>query len=528
MSHLENISNCFYSFCKKNEIDLLESVKKNKRLLNFYNYFDVDEEIHSMYKSYLNKNLNVNPLLLDELKNIQSIFYSAGVRMILLKGFILADELFQDIYSRHSHDIDLYIHPDDMKLACKLLGDIGYLLELEGVKVTESSVDRDPFLAYGNHHMEPLVKEFSNGQRICIELHRCPYHKVRFDFGESDYSTINPDELFARAEIHTLNDLEIMKLDVNDFLINLLQHFTTHYFNDFREYIWYKKGNPAINIGLLHELTLYILIKQDVIDYNKVYRRAFDWGILDDVNFALHCVEDVFNEIVYIPIEYSFENVISENADFARRMMKDFASINTNKLVHGEIDQEFLDLLKSNSEHTVALNVPHVPGSLSVEYNIINYLRGEDFLTYPCTLEISWDEEYLLIRLLKLDLERIVNTKKRHGFLEQEGFCILFFFQEPNDHFLESIYVNVENDKVQVIDYQKSSCLGENVFIPELCVAKIIKEKSNDKLDIQLNWKFLNIVPKKGIKLSFRIFEANAFATYEFMTMDRGDVIELS
>ncbi|MFS0614215.1 nucleotidyltransferase family protein [Lederbergia ruris] len=528
MSHLKNIGNCFYNYCKDNEIDLTGIVKEDKRLLNFFNHIAMDEEIRTMSKRYLCKNLYVNTFLLDELRSIQDIFNSAGVRMILLKGFILGDELFQDIYRRHSNDIDLYIHPDDMKLACKLLGDEGYLLELEEVKVTESSVDRDPFLAYGNHHMEPLVKEISNGQRICIEIHRCPYHKVRFDFGENDYSTINPDELFARGEIHNLNGLEIMKLDVNDFLINLLQHFTTHFFNDLREYIWYKKINPAIDIGLLHELTLYMLIKQDVIDYNKVYRRAFEWGILDDINFALHCVRGIFGESVYISKEHSLESVISDNADFARRMMKDFASIDTHKLVCGEIDQEVLDLLRNNSKHILTVNAPQAPQRLSVEYNIINYLRSQDFQPFPCTLELSWDEEYLFIRLLKLDFDRIVHTKKRQGFLEQEGFCILFFFQEPNVHFIESIYVNVENNMERVLDYQQSSYLGKNVFIPEYCVAKAIREKNNDRLDIKLNWKFLNIVPKKGMKIAFRIFEANAFATYEFMTMDRGDIIELS
>ena len=528
MNRLEKIGYCFSDYCKSNGLDIAEILKQNNRLLKFYEFLDTDEEIKSRSAEYLTKVKIENTFLYAELKKIQNTFNSVGIRMMLLKGLILGDEFFHNIFSRRCGDIDLYIHPNDMRLACRLLGNRGYKLELAGVKVTDASIDDDPFLAYGNHHMEPVIKEYPDGMSVCVEIHRCPYHKVRFDFGESDFSSINPNELFNRAEIHNLNGLELLKLEANDYLINLLQHFTTHFFNDFREYIWYGKGKPEIDIGLLHELALYILIKSEIIDFDQVYNRAFKWGILDDIYFALHCVDGVFGKIVHIPRQNEMKSSVSENADFARRMMKDFSSIDIKKLVYGDLDREVLELLKRNSKHGAVLNVPHMPQNLIADYNVINYLRNHDFRSFPCTLEASWDDEFLYIQILKLDFRRILDTKKREGFTEQEGFCILFFLQEPHVHFIKSVFVNIENDRVQVLDYQRSSCYGRNVFIPELCSAKTRREEKNDQLAIRLNWGFLHINPGKGMRIGFRIFEANAFATYEFMTVDRGDMIELS
>jgi hypothetical protein len=67
-----------------------------------------------------------NTLLLNELEKILSILTECGVKVMLLKGGALVQKVYPDISLRPMTDIDLMVHPNNLRIATRTLKKSGY------------------------------------------------------------------------------------------------------------------------------------------------------------------------------------------------------------------------------------------------------------------------------------------------------------------------------------------------------------------------------------------------------------------
>ena len=115
-----------------------------------YLQYQYVEDVHNV-KFLLNK---ANVILLqNELIKIAKEFNGHGIEYIAFKGAILANRLYDNIFTRFFSDIDVFVFPKHFDNALNLLYKNGYVL-------------RYPNVLSGTHHAA-LKKD-----KIVLELHR--------------------------------------------------------------------------------------------------------------------------------------------------------------------------------------------------------------------------------------------------------------------------------------------------------------------------------------------------------------------
>lgn len=82
-------------------------------------------------KTFYRENLVRNLMLLRELHRLLDLFSAGSVRVLPVKGPVLAVQAYGDPAARTFHDLDLLIAPDDLSAACRLLAGAGYVPEIE-------------------------------------------------------------------------------------------------------------------------------------------------------------------------------------------------------------------------------------------------------------------------------------------------------------------------------------------------------------------------------------------------------------
>lgn len=80
------------------------------------------QKLHALY----HQTVRLNLIRTHELKEILRQLTSTDIRVVLLKGIALVQELYQDVGLRSMGDIDLWVLPPDFKEFCEILISSGY------------------------------------------------------------------------------------------------------------------------------------------------------------------------------------------------------------------------------------------------------------------------------------------------------------------------------------------------------------------------------------------------------------------
>ena len=120
---------------------------------------------------------------LRALAEVNDVFARAGIRLLSMKGPLLAMELYGDPGMRTSRDLDLMVSPADLRRAGALLTELGYRQE-------EHLYAATPLRHWYYGQVEHEKHEVYNRGDICLELH-----------WQHDYQTEQSfDELWERRE----------------------------------------------------------------------------------------------------------------------------------------------------------------------------------------------------------------------------------------------------------------------------------------------------------------------------------------
>ncbi|MDM5285506.1 nucleotidyltransferase domain-containing protein [Peribacillus frigoritolerans] len=163
--------------------------------------------IQTLYKDF-KKNTFQMLLLSGEMEQVSELFTENHVRLLFLKGPVIAADIYGDISLRTSKDLDILISITDLKRAEELLLSIGYEKEVVPNVLNEWK--------WRYHH----VIYFHPQKKIQLELHwrlqSLPMKVPKFY------------ELWERKRVSTLTSYPVYFLGKEDLLLYLISHGARH------------------------------------------------------------------------------------------------------------------------------------------------------------------------------------------------------------------------------------------------------------------------------------------------------------
>lgn len=144
-----------------------------------------------------------------EMEQISRLFLENGVRMLVLKGPVLALDLYGDVSLRTSVDIDILVSLSDLDKVHRLLVDSGY------VKYDFFSTVLNDW-KWRIHHLDYTHRQTNISVEVHWRMHPGPGKEPSFD------------ELWERRRTSSLTNYPIYHLDREDLFLFLVTHGARH------------------------------------------------------------------------------------------------------------------------------------------------------------------------------------------------------------------------------------------------------------------------------------------------------------
>lgn len=163
----------------------------------------IKESLHVEYHKNTMKMLHLS----REMSHICEAFTSSGVRNLLLKGPILATQLYGDLAHRTSKDLDILVAEDEVEKAGEILVQLGYVLQDEYVLGNWKKK---------SHHLS--YEHAKHGTQIEIHWRLNPHYSKSYSF----------DKLWERKNDVSLSNHTFHYLGNEDLLYYLTDHGARH------------------------------------------------------------------------------------------------------------------------------------------------------------------------------------------------------------------------------------------------------------------------------------------------------------
>jgi len=206
-----------------------------------------------------------NTRLYRELRTVLQCFRSSGVKVIVLKGALLAEAVYGDVALRPMADVDLLVPRADLAKAGAVLLDMGGA-HLKQHNQTAPAVgaqreDVEPGREMKRHALPVLVRD------LAVEIHWTivsPTGPFRIDAAG----------LWDRARPALIAGVEVLSLSPEDLLLHLCLHFC------------YQDGCKGLRY--LCDVAETVHHFRDKMDWLQVADLAREWGAARYVGLALH------------------------------------------------------------------------------------------------------------------------------------------------------------------------------------------------------------------------------------------------
>ncbi|MFK9117574.1 nucleotidyltransferase family protein [Peribacillus frigoritolerans] len=163
--------------------------------------------IQTLYKEFKKNTLQML-LLSGEMEQVSELFTENQIRLLYLKGPVIAADIYGDISLRTSKDLDILISITDLKRTEELLLSIGYEKEVFSNVLNEWK--------WRKHH----VVYFHPQKNIQLEIH---WRLQPFPLKEPKFN-----ELWERKRVSTLSSYPVYFLGKEDLFLYLISHGARH------------------------------------------------------------------------------------------------------------------------------------------------------------------------------------------------------------------------------------------------------------------------------------------------------------
>ncbi|MCX5869796.1 MAG: nucleotidyltransferase family protein [Deltaproteobacteria bacterium] len=192
-------------------------------------------------------------------KDVLCLLGQENIPAIVLKGSAISQDIYQNINSRTSCDIDLLIKESDVEIVDSILVNNGFI---------RSDPEPLPFLRYRRHHTTYLPKD--SCQQIPIEIH--------WSFSIPGFFNFSSQQIWQQVEEHKDGTLKLSS-QVN--LIQLLMHHHMHAFKQLRNVI---------------DLFWGIYVYDNKIDWSDFAENIKQIGLLGTTKNTIKQIEDLWPE----------------------------------------------------------------------------------------------------------------------------------------------------------------------------------------------------------------------------------------
>jgi len=213
-------------------------------------YFSRDELIELVGEGTASKILNLyhieilqNVFLEYELQQVLHAFNEASIPLMLFKGPVLAYTIYPKPHLRTYHDLDAFIHPDDVPRAHELLLRMGYAFYNE-YRVDAIDKQRTGYHFSRQHPGSPFT--------VIIELHTAPH-------GSEIGTPFEREALWKNANAMTVLGQPTITMSSVDHLLYLCWHYRFH---GFTRLLW------------LYDLVMMLRFYGDLLDWTSLIKTA--------------------------------------------------------------------------------------------------------------------------------------------------------------------------------------------------------------------------------------------------------------
>jgi hypothetical protein len=162
------------------------------------------EQMKNLYNNFIYRNILLN----EELIRVLSAFKQHGISAIVLKGTVLAEQIYGNPGLRPVTDMDIMVHPEDVSSANSLLLELGYF--------------QPPYLKENWDHPFHETPYWKDAQfRLIIELHK--------NIDDPELLPVPQEQIWQRTQQYPVPGNSVLVLSPEDTLLLLCNHFFKHH-----------------------------------------------------------------------------------------------------------------------------------------------------------------------------------------------------------------------------------------------------------------------------------------------------------
>lgn len=255
----------------------LELSLKHRIFPHIYKKFEgeIPDEYKEQYDMKYEKHKEKVERLQLEIENIIKITKENNIEAIIMKGIVLGQLIYDDIYARQTNDIDVLLLDDDILSMDKLLREDGYIH-------TSGWADNDyiklpvPILKSWSHHEYFSYYKLFDTYRVKVELQRYLHQ------------TIKEKEVVYFFE--TAKQIKMHNLDVNTFDV-------PHTFLSLCENAYYS-AETAVGSKLGEYVDLYVFIQKFHLDWELIEELSLKYDMKLEVYYTLNYLNTIFDKSI--------------------------------------------------------------------------------------------------------------------------------------------------------------------------------------------------------------------------------------
>lgn len=242
-----------------------------------------DEVMKSLEKIYYS-NLARNILFYDELSKILTAFKKAGIDTIVLKGALLAEEIYKNVGLRLMSDIDLLIKEKDLQKAKKELTELKY----------SSTIIFPTKLHEQQHKMLSGELSFIHQNKKCVV-------DIHWDIQPYEYNyKVDVNKFWNNAKPVKIAGVDVLTFAPED----ILQHLCLHVHKHITLSIIFSYAPPAKPLRDYCDIAEVTWYYKDTINWNHLFQSSNDYRIEEPIFQGLTIAKEYFG--AFVP-----ENILS-------------------------------------------------------------------------------------------------------------------------------------------------------------------------------------------------------------------------
>ena len=404
-----------------------------------YLQYQYVEDVHNV-KFLLNK---ANVILLqNELIKIAKEFNGRGIEYIAFKGAILANRLYDNIFTRFFSDIDVFVFPKHFDNALNLLYKNGYVL-------------RYPNVLSGAHHAA------LKNDKIVLELHRNILNP---------FTQINETFLRSNLEILNLSGKDVTTFNISGTFLHMIYHLYMDtwitYSNTY--YVYTTKSLPIVNrfFARAYEIALFsekyfngIKWEDIVCDIKKQKLRIIFNMMINDI---IEIFPNTFPKS-FIDAVNNMEYVIYEKDDLYKYIM-DSNSLNKNidAILSGYIDYQWNNRVYKN------LQIDSV-GGFTLDNPIIKDQEINNYYLLTCNVQVKKSENGIKLFFKVTNNDFCFSKEKDYDTQTSDGVHLIICGTEKYSYNSIFLFPKIVDDEIVVIPVNVLN--SENSEISDLLIS---------------------------------------------------------